>query len=65
MGEDFATPNFIFVIFGTGAVQDAVMRIEDLEGGEAQLTLEDGSVMAVTLETVEDDGAEFQIKAEG
>lgn len=36
---------------------------EELEGGEAQLTLEDGSTMGVVLETVEDDGAEFQAQA--
>lgn len=36
---------------------------DDLEGGEGQLTLEDGSTMTVVLETVEDDGAEFQAQA--
>ena len=50
---------------GSGSVDaDFTGMAEDLEGGEAQLTLEDGSVMGVTLETVEDDGAEFQIKPE-
>lgn len=35
---------------------------DDLEGGEAVLTQEDGAETAVTLETVEDDGAEFQVR---
>lgn len=50
---------------GSGSVDaDFTGLAEDLEGGEAQLTLEDGSVMTLTLETVEDDGAEFQIRPE-
>jgi hypothetical protein len=50
---------------GSGSVDaDFIGLAEDLEGGDAQLTLEDGTVMALTLETVEDDGAEFQIKPE-
>ena len=50
---------------GSGSVDaDFTGLAEDLEGTDAQLTLEDESVMGVTLETVEDDGAEFQIKPE-
>ena len=36
--------------------------VEDLEGGEAVLTQEDGVDTPVTLENVEDDGAEFQVR---
>ena len=35
---------------------------EALEGGEAVLTQEDGDETPETLETVEDDGAEFQVR---
>lgn len=49
---------------GTGSLDgDFTGRAEDLEGGEALLTLEDGAQMAVILENVEDDGAEFEIQA--
>lgn len=36
--------------------------VDDLEGGEAVLTQEDGVQTPVTLENVEDDGAEFQVR---
>lgn len=50
---------------GSGSVDGDFAGLgDDLEGGEATLTLEDGVVMSLTLETVEDDGAEFQIRAE-
>lgn len=49
---------------GSGSVDgDFVGLAESLEGGEARLTLDDGSQMTVTLENVEDDGAEFEIQA--
>ena len=49
---------------GSGSVDgDFTGLAEGLEGGEAQLTLEDGSQRTVTLENVEDDGAEFEIQA--
>ena len=35
---------------------------EALEGGDAVLTREDGVETQVTLENVEDDGAEFQVR---
>lgn len=35
---------------------------DELEGGEAVLTREDGVKTPITLETVEDDGAEFQVR---
>ncbi|MDP1737762.1 MAG: hypothetical protein Q8L23_10000 [Caulobacter sp.] len=51
---------------GTGSLDgDFVGRAEALEGCEARLVLEDGAQMAVTLENVEDDGAEFEIQSAG
>ena len=45
-----------------GVLDPATGLVEDLEGGEAMLTQEDGVETPVTLETVEDDGAEFQVR---
>lgn len=51
---------------GTGSLDgDFAGRAEALEGCEAQLVLEDGARMAVTLENIEDDGAEFEIRDAG
>ncbi|MDO8297496.1 MAG: hypothetical protein Q7T19_13775 [Caulobacter sp.] len=51
---------------GSGSLDgDFTGLAEDLEGGEAMLTLEDGDPTPVTLETVEDDGAEFQMRTDG
>ncbi|MDO9222158.1 MAG: hypothetical protein Q7U20_00420 [Caulobacter sp.] len=49
---------------GSGSLDgDFTGLAEGLEGGAAQLTLADGSRMKITLENVEDDGAEFEIEA--
>ncbi len=51
---------------GTGSLDgDFTGRGEALEGAEGRLTLEDGEPVAVTLENVEDDGAEFEIQDAG
>lgn len=51
---------------GTGSLDaDFTGLAEALEGTEGRLTLEDGTVMTITLETVEDDGAEFEAEASG
>lgn len=49
---------------GTGSLDgDFTGLADDLEGAEARLTLEDGAVMTITLENIEDDGAEFEAEA--
>lgn len=49
---------------GTGSLDgDFTGLAEELEDGEARLSLEDGAVMTIILENVEDDGAEFEVQA--
>lgn len=49
---------------GSGSLDgDFAGLAESLEGGGARLTLEDGALMTITLENVEDDGAAFEIEA--
>jgi hypothetical protein len=48
---------------GNGSVDgDFAGLAEGLEGGAARLTLDDGVQLAVTLDNVEDDGADIEIQ---